>query len=203
MPKALDVCSGLGGWSDGLSKEGFEILGIEINQEIAGLYKHPVIVEDIRKLNAWPYNGKFDLVVGSTPCRDFSRMCDHATRSDGTIWKWKEPKNPERGYELVKHFLRIVFEVNPRFWLLENVKGLEEYCIENELPPGKARCEARLAKNMVRCFWGNYPAFLIPKATGRKKAIDIQGPLRRWERGRIPLPVARSLGRAINFALRE
>lgn len=29
--KALDLFCGLGGWSDGLALEGFEMLGIEIN----------------------------------------------------------------------------------------------------------------------------------------------------------------------------
>jgi len=62
--KALDLFCGLGGWSDGLSIEGFEILGVEINQEIADLYNHPVIVADVRDLNGKDFQG-YDLIVGS------------------------------------------------------------------------------------------------------------------------------------------
>ena len=31
--KALDLFCGLGGWSDGLSLEGFEVSGVEINKK--------------------------------------------------------------------------------------------------------------------------------------------------------------------------
>ena len=94
--KALDLYCGLGGWSDGLAAEGFEVMGVEIEPEIAALYKHPVLVEDVRNLAGKQFP-KYDLIVGSPPCRDFTRMCDHGLRQDGTYWKWKEPKNPEKG----------------------------------------------------------------------------------------------------------
>jgi len=48
--KALDLFCGLGGWSDGLVMEGFEVLGVEINPKIAELYKHPCLIADVREL---------------------------------------------------------------------------------------------------------------------------------------------------------
>ncbi|MBA7694041.1 hypothetical protein ES703_102642 [subsurface metagenome] len=35
--KALDLYCGLGGWSDGLALECFDVLGVEIDPEIAGI----------------------------------------------------------------------------------------------------------------------------------------------------------------------
>jgi len=192
--KALDLYCGLGGWSDGLAMEGFKVLGVEIERKIAKLYKHDVIVADVRTLNGRLFKG-FDLIVGSPPCRDFSQMCDHGVRKDGTVWRWKEPKNPERGLELVKAFLRIVEEAQPTFWLMENVLGLCKYL---DIPP---RCRVRIYRTMVRCFWGNFPAFLVPYHGGRRRIYDVQGPLRKWERAKIPVHVSRALGRAVKEAL--
>jgi len=194
--KALDLFCGLGGWSDGLAEEGFEVLGVEIEPYIAELYKHPVIIQDVRELAGADFSG-YDLIVGSPPCRDFSRMTDRG------YTPWAVPKDPARGYELVRSFLRIVSEAEPRYWLLENVPGLAKYCVENDLPPGKPRCKARLSKTMVRCFWGNYPSFLIPKDLEKRNLRDIQGPLRKWERAKIPLPVARALGRSVKAAIEK
>lgn len=111
--KALDLFCGLGGWSDGLAKEGFDILGVEIEPKIAELYKHSVIVEDVRNLDPIDYQG-YDLVVGSPPCRDFTQLTSFGHR-------WKDPPNPERGLELVKTFLNFVEIAQPKYWLMENV----------------------------------------------------------------------------------
>jgi len=188
-PKALDVCAGFGGWSDGLAMEGFKILGIEIEPEIASLYQHPVLVEDVRNLPGEMFRD-FDLIVGSPPCRDFTQIPDKGHTP------WKEPKNPERGMTIVNAFLRIVKEAKPKFWLMENVKRLTEHL---ELKPV---CRARLGKGMYRYFWGKFPPFLIPLDMN-KEIFHLGGKFRKWERARIPLPVARALGKAVKEKLGE
>lgn len=185
--KALDVFSGLGGWSDGLADEGFQVLGVEIDEKIARLYKHPCLVIDVRNLPGKMFR-TFDLIVGSPPCRDFTQIPDKGHTP------WKEPKNPERGLTMVHAFLRIVQEAGPKYWLMENVKRLTEHL---SLKPV---CRARLGKGMYRYFWGKFPPFLIP--TDMTKEIwHINGKLRKWERARIPLPVSRALGKAVREAL--
>lgn len=188
--KALDLFCGLGGWSDGLALEGFEVLGVEINQEIADLYKHPVIVADVRDLDGSDFQG-YDLIVGSPPCRDFSQ-----TTTFGKYY-WKVPPDPEgEGMSMVKAFMDIVVEAKPRFWLMENVPGLKKYF---DLKP---KVETHLGRTMKRCFWGNFPSFFILRDYGtvRIKA-DIQGPYRKWKRAKIPLTIARGLGKAVRDAL--
>lgn len=192
--KALDLFCGLGGWSDGLALEGFNVLGVEIEPKIAKLYKHKVIVADVRDLDGKDFHG-YDLIVGSPPCRDFSMLAPLAFR-------WKKPLDVKNGLSMVKAFLRIVEEAEPKFWLMENVKGLVEHL---SLKP---QCYPRLAHNMKRVFWGEFPHFLIPtdskhecgrKAPDRHKWIGNKV-LASWHRAKIPLSVSRALGQSIKNA---
>lgn len=197
--KALDGFSGLGGWSDGLAAEGFQVQGIEIHPKVAAIYaeRYPVIVADFRTLNPQDFKG-FDLIVGSPPCRDFS---DYAHMSKGNIKRWKVPADPNRGLELVKSFTTFVLLAEPRYWLLENVPRLAKYI-------GKPRMKTEIAPGMVRCFWGNFPNFLMPKDLGRPVTSkfhhhDFRGihHYESWERAKIPMPLARALGRAVREAI--
>lgn len=198
--KALDLFCGLGGWSDGLAQEGFEVLGVEINQEIADLYKHPVICEDVRNLNPEDYKG-YDLIVGSPPCRDFSKI--------GRVFghRWKDLPDPEgKGMELVNSFLSIVKTAQPTYWLMENIPQLEDYL------KVKPRVTAMIGESMRRSFWGNYPSFVIPRDYNKKSfykpSLFMQPnweayPRKnlQWLRAKIPIPVARALGHAVASAL--
>jgi len=177
--KALDLFCGLGGWSDGLVMEGFEVLGVEIEPKIASLYKHPVIVEDVRKLRGEQFPG-YNLIVGSPPCRDFSIIGKTLGHT------WKKPPCPEDGLELVNAFIRIVKEAEPDFWLMENVLGLIDYL-------GTPKFKTKLGKGMLRAFWGNFPSFLITRLMSKRISksqsgrLDWQGSgkLKSWERARI------------------
>lgn len=204
--KALDLFCGLGGWSDGLAAEGFEVLGVEIEPHIAELYKHPVIVSDICELNPEDFKG-YDLIVGSPPCRNFSKL----TFAGRTFWK--DPPDPwGKGLELVNEFLVFVRIARPKYWLMENVPYLVNYY---RVEP---RTTTYISKTMRRSFWGNYPAFLVPRdyskgilssginrATGQPRSsthnFTYVGKLRSWERSYIPAPVSRALGRAVKSAL--
>lgn len=186
--RALDLFCGLGGWSDGLALEGFEVLGVEINQEIADLYKHPVICEDVRNLDPEDFKG-YDLIVGSPPCREFTKLPDKGHTP------WAQPKNKDAGLDLVYCFLKFVEVANPSFWLLENVPALRNYI---DLKP---RQVSRLTRGKRRVFWGNYPAFLIPRDYTIPLHNDIGGKYRSWIRAIIPLPTSRALGRAIRCAI--
>ncbi len=192
--KVLDLFCGLGGWSDGLALEGFEVLGVELDPRIAELYKHPVIVADVATLDPSDFTG-YDLIVGSPPCRDFTQLPDHAVKRNGQRVAWKDPKNPTRGLINVHVFLRFVEEAAPGSWLMENVVGLTKHL---EI---KHRMIVRLTRGKRRAFWGTFPAFLVPRDFSHGLHLEYKGPLRAWERARIPLPVARALGQAVSTSL--
>ena len=196
MAKALDLFCGLGGWSDGLAMEGFQVLGVEINEEIARLYKHPCLVADVRELDGKQFRA-FDVIVGSPPCRDFSIIAKTLGHT------WKNPPNAENGLSTVKAFLRIVDEADPTFWLMENVPGLAPHL------KIKPQVKTRLGQGMTRCFWGNFPPFLITRTMNKRISISDNGKLD-WKgssklktqiRAKIPLPIARALGHAMKTHL--
>lgn len=199
--KALDLFCGLGGWSDGLALEGFEVLGVEIEPKIAKLYEHPVIVADVCSLDPLDFTG-YDLIVGSPPCRDFSPI--------GNLFgkKWKRPPDPKgEGMRVVNVFLDFIKIAKPTYWLLENVVNLINHL---KVPP---RCVTYIGASMRRAFWGNFPSFLIPRdfnkplfylpGTITPNEKDYPRHMGKWLRAKIPLPVARSLGRSIANVLED
>jgi hypothetical protein len=188
--KALDLFCGLGGWSDGLDLEGFDVLGVEIEEKIAKLYKHKVICADVTTLNPEDFKG-YDLIVGSPPCREFTPM--------GDCWgkRWKRPPEPEKGLELIKWMMDFIEKAKPTFWLLENNPRAEKYLRI------KPRQVTPLSKGMRRAFWGNFPSFLVPRDYGKTNIQYYKGPNRAWERARIPMPVARALGAAVRDKIEQ
>jgi hypothetical protein len=192
----LDVCCGMGGVSKGFALEGFSVTGIDIEDAPNKLgYKFPFIQADIRSLNGKNFRG-YDVIWGSTPCRNFTQLPDHAYRADGENWKWKNPKDPQAGLELVNAFLQFVNDAAPKYWILENVVGLANYL---DLTP--RAYNSRILNGKRHVFYGNYPLFLMPRSVRPKRAIDYGGPLRSWYRAEIPLPCSRAFARACREAL--
>lgn len=73
-----------------------------------------ILGHDIRQFRA--LRGKFDGVIGGSPCQDFSR----ARRTPPTGY----------GLQMIQEFKRVVKEAEPKFFLLENVPGVPEIQIE-------------------------------------------------------------------------
>lgn len=66
---------------------------------------------DVTELDARPYAGQIDILVGGSPCQDFS------------IAGQRAGENGERG-NLIWQFYRVVSEARPSVFVYENVKGL-------------------------------------------------------------------------------
>lgn len=122
-PIAIDLFSGAGGMSLGIEQAGFDVVAaVEIDPVHAAVHKFnfpncATLCRDISKLKASDIrsaaklgNRKVDLVVGGAPCQGFS-LIGHRAMQD--------PRNA-----LVKQFLRIVCELDARYFVFENVKGL-------------------------------------------------------------------------------
>lgn len=183
--KALDCFCGLGGWSEGLHKAGFDVRGIDV---VDVGYPYDLTLADIRTLNGRDFAGQ-DLIVGSPPCRDFTKLARGIGR-----YKWKNPPDIKNSLELVFSFLKFVEDANPRFWLLENNPYLSEYI-------GVPRIVTHLSPKMLRAFWGNYPGFLVPMQNKRELTENVSGKLRSWKRAKIPVCVSEALGKAVRCDL--
>ena len=118
--KVVDIFCGCGGLSLGATKAGFEVaLSVDIDPILTDSYEtnfgsgrlHLADVAelsgaDIVKKVAGPIDG----VIGGPPCQGFSEI----GRAD--------VDDPRRG--LLRHFFRLVAEIGPSFFMMENVRGL-------------------------------------------------------------------------------
>lgn len=118
-PKAvrtLDLFSGAGGLSLGLSSAGFDVVAcVEVKKDAAETYSlhHPnceILNTDVRNLAFDRFKGKVDAVVGGPPCQPFSlgghRKADRDKR------------------DMIPEFLRCLEQVRPEVFIMENVPGL-------------------------------------------------------------------------------
>ncbi len=122
-PICIDLFAGAGGLSLGFEQAGFDIAAaIEIDPIHAAVHEynfpHTATIcksvidttgAEIRRL-AKLERRDIDVVCGGAPCQGFSLMGKRAL---------DDPRN-----SLVFHFLRIVTELQPKYFVLENVKGL-------------------------------------------------------------------------------
>lgn len=122
-PIAVDLFSGAGGMSLGFEQAGFDVVAaVEVDPVHAAVHefnfpKCATLCRDISKLTGAEIRkaagiGKrpVDLVVGGAPCQGFSLIGHRAL---------EDPRNA-----LVGEFVRIVRELDARYFVFENVKGL-------------------------------------------------------------------------------
>ncbi len=126
--KAIDLFAGAGGFSCGLSMAGIDVVGAVENAEwcISTLKgnkakffpKMKIIQEDICKLSGEYIlkkvglaRGQLDLLVGGPPCQGFSTASSRRSATD--------PRS-----KLMWQFVRMVKEIQPRYFCIENVRGI-------------------------------------------------------------------------------
>jgi len=158
----LSLFDGISAGMIALQRAGIQVdayYASEIDQHAIKISKHnwPNIVQvgDVTKVSykdgtLYTENGEFnvgkiDLVIGGSPCQSISNL------GDGSGLEGKSG--------LFFHWLRIRDEINPTWWLLENVKGNKK-AIEQitELVGGKLhRINSNLisAQNRDRLYWTN------------------------------------------------
>lgn len=76
-PVAIDLCCGLGGWTQGLLAEGWDVIGFDIERHEYGDKKYPaqLILKSILEINGYDLRAvNPSLVVASPPCQEFSYM---------------------------------------------------------------------------------------------------------------------------------
>jgi hypothetical protein len=192
--KCLDTFCGMGGVSDGFALEGFDVTGIDIVDAPKMLgYKHRFIMADMLTLDGRDYRG-FDVIWGSTPCRDFSTQTQ-ANKG----YPNRKPPNPKEGLKLVYAFRRFVDAAQPRIWLMENVRRLENYYREKPI------LHFLTSKCGKRSLWGNlsFPmqTDIRPQRNMEYDYIKLSYRMRSATRAKIPLPCSRAFASACKEAL--
>ena len=107
----IDIFCGAGGFSLGFIKAGFEhLLGVDNWNNAIGAYTKNVgkcIHSDISEFKGT--KGMADIVIGSPPCQKFSKANINNRTCDMT---------------LTNEFFRIVKEIKPKIWIMENVPDI-------------------------------------------------------------------------------
>lgn len=74
-PLAIDLFCGLGGWTDGLLAEGWDVVGFDIEEHAYGDARYPgrLVLQDVITIDGAQFSDA-DLIVASPPCQEFSYM---------------------------------------------------------------------------------------------------------------------------------
>ncbi|OKH34069.1 DNA (cytosine-5-)-methyltransferase [[Phormidium ambiguum] IAM M-71] len=122
-PIAVDLFAGAGGMTLGFEQAGFDVLAaVEIDPIHCATHEYnfpfwTTLCQDINNTTGAEIrdrspikNQDIDVVFGGSPCQGFSLI---GKRDVG------DPRNA-----LLKQFVRLVLELNPKYFVLENVRGL-------------------------------------------------------------------------------
>ena len=155
-PKAIDLFAGPGGLSLGLSLSGFDIVGaVEWDSDAGATYRHNmgdhVHVGDIKDHSpkemekylkdkgSIKRKSEIILISGGPPCPGFSLIGRSKIANLIETGEWDgsdsrhafidDPRN-----QLFREFVAYVAYFKPKFFLMENVKGMVSYRNQQEVP---------------------------------------------------------------------
>ncbi len=125
----IDIFSGCSGLSTGFSKENFNVLiGIDFFEGALKTFQknHPnskILNKDIKNVTGKEIrrltdNKKIHVIVGGPPCQGFSMAGK------------RQPNDPRNS--LFMEYIRLVKELNPDFFVMENVRGILSMKNEND-----------------------------------------------------------------------
>jgi DNA (cytosine-5)-methyltransferase 1 len=193
--KAIDLYSGVGGWSLGLRMAGIEVIrsyewwDCAARTHRANLDSR-VDQMDIRQLDPQDVP-EADIVVGSPPCTEFS----FANRGgNGDI---------AEGLRDIAKFLEIVEHLEPTYWAMENVPRVAGILRRETEPGGSLRRYAGLIdvievvdmaslglpQKRRRMIAGRYPLELLEAYTERLPDRTFGGVLQRLSDSPVPDPI--------------
>ncbi len=142
-PIAVDLFAGVGGMTLGFEQAGFDVLAsVEIDPIHAAAHEFnfpfwSVLCKDAAQLtgneirqSSAIQNQEIDVVCGGPPCQGFSLIGKRVLTDDRNA--------------LVFHFLRLVLELQPRYFVMENVAGMAI---------GKSQ---QLLEELISAFQENY-----------------------------------------------
>jgi site-specific DNA-cytosine methylase len=80
-PLAIDLFSGLGGWTDGLLAEGWRVVGFDIEQHVYGEHCYPaqLVLQDALTIHGRQFRDAH-LIVASPPCQPEGERCAECDR---------------------------------------------------------------------------------------------------------------------------
>ena len=140
----------------GIKIDSYDAYEIEPNAIKATQANFPNVVlhGDVTKEDFTKYKGKIDLLIGGSPCQGFS--------SSGKQLNFSDPRS-----KLFFEYVRALKEIQPKYFLLENVVMKKEWqdIISSYLGVEPIEINSSLvsAQNRRRLYWTNIPNVILPK----------------------------------------
>lgn len=204
--KVLDLFSGLKGWSDPFKDRGHEVVTVDIESKFK-----PTFAWDLN--NVRPDDLEFidpDIILASPPCERFS------VATIGRNWHHDyTPKTAEAGgaQRLVQHTLRIIEQLQPKFWIMENPRAmLRKMPFMQQYPRTTVTyCQYGERHMKPTDLWGKWPPGFVPKMckngapchdrAPRGSSQGVQGIKGAAARGKIPKQLSLEVCIAAEVAL--
>jgi hypothetical protein len=166
---AIDLFCGLGGWTDGLLAEDYDVMGFDIENHKYGDLRYPgkLVLQDVRTLHGSRFKDAA-LIVASPPCQEYSYMAMPWKRAKKIVEEYRSGiRDVKKLNELFDTCFRIQREACEAAghyipMVVENVRGAQPWV-------GRARWNYG-----SYYLWGDIPA-LMPIVTRRRMKFPGAG----------------------------
>lgn len=161
-PVAWDLFCGRGGWTKGLLKHGFDVVGVDIEPQPDYPSEAYFAQSDIRAFNLshWPFKlRRPSVIVASPPCVGLTRL----RHLNPTL---RDTRPRALDLQLVAETCRVIEKASerngkPPIWAIENVDGAIPWFNAMGLP---------LAKKAAPYYlFGSFPDFDLPSGPTKRK----------------------------------
>lgn len=166
-PLAIDLFCGLGGWTEGLLAEGYDVVGFDIEQHVYGEHRYPgqLVVQDVLTLHGSQFKSA-TLIVASPPCQEYSYMAMPWTKAKAKAAEYRSGKRDVKQltalFDACFRIQREACQAAARHipLVVENVKGAQPWVGRSRWAFGSFH------------LWGDVPA-LMPMTTIRAQKADM------------------------------
>lgn len=169
----MDLCCGRKGASNDFQDNGWDVVTVDINPKF-----NPTYTADV---NSFYIDEKFDFIWASPYCGDYSKFSLPAS------WACNGGYHKLPDMRLFLNCYRIIRDLKPKFWCIENVSGARPFFYLVIGNPAK--------KVGSRYIWGDFPPFDTSPKYGKWKLSPTEN--RSEHRSEIP----RGLTKALRLSL--
>lgn len=129
-------------------------------------YPNTIQLGDVTKLDGKQFKGEIDLVIGGSPCTNWSCAKNHTAKVKKELFI-----NEGEGWELFKQYVRLIDEVKPKYFLYENNYRISKNIIDEitlalGVEPIMIDSSLVSAQRRKRLYWTNIPNVTQPEDKG-------------------------------------